>query len=109
VRFRLEQGDDVPGWKMVEKRGYRKWIEDDTVVEAALLTAGMKDDDLHTVKLVSPAQAEKALGKKNYEEVAHLAASVSEGLTIAPAEDKRPAQKLNDPKSQAMAFMRHAK
>jgi hypothetical protein len=109
VRFRLEQGDDVPGWKLVEKRGHRKWVEEDSVIETALTMAGMDDDAMKVVKLVSPAQAEKALGKKKFGEVAHLCASVSEGLTIAPTDDPRPAQTLNSPKAQALAFMKHAR
>lgn len=68
----LEDGEEVPGADLVPKRAYRKW----TVEEAALIARLKKtlgslgkpasDDDVAPRKVISPAEAEKAIGKANF-------------------------------------------
>jgi len=93
----LESGEEIPGWKLVEKRAIRKW-EDEEAADLWLTHKGIDDDDRYTRKLLSPAQAEKALravaprGKKK--DVAlpeELVNKKSSGWNLAPAADTRPA------------------
>lgn len=85
----LEAGKPVPGWKLVPKRALRQWVnEDDT--RAALAELGLSEQDMTVTKLVSPAQAEKVLGKKRPLPEG-LTSAVSSGNTLAPESDPRPA------------------
>lgn len=85
----LEAGKPVPGWKLVPKRALRQWVnEDDT--RKALAEIGLSEQDMTVTKLVSPAQAEKVLGKKRPLPDG-LAVAVSSGNTLAPESDPRPA------------------
>lgn len=83
----LETGQTVPGYKLVEKRPTRRWKNSDELLEWAALE-GLDDDDLYEKKLKSPAQLEKAVGKKNLP--ATLVMSVSTGLSMVSDSDNRP-------------------
>ncbi|BAE51524.1 DUF2800 domain-containing protein [Paramagnetospirillum magneticum] len=85
----LEQGVEIPGWKLVPKRAQRKWADDDLASDA-LLTAGLPILDIYTRKIITPAAADKLLGK-NKDVVKHLVVAESSGTTLAPAGDKRQA------------------
>jgi len=80
----LDNGQVIPGYKLVAKRGTRKWLDEDKA-RVALIEAGLKDPDVTT--LVSPAVAEKKLKKLPD----GLTVSVSSGNTMAPDTDPRPA------------------
>jgi hypothetical protein len=80
----LDNGQVIPGYKLVAKRGTRKWLDEDKA-RAALIEAGLKDPDVTT--LVSPAVAEKKLKRLPD----GLTVSVSSGNTMAPDSDPRPA------------------
>lgn len=59
------QGVTIPGYKLVERTGRRKWAEDD---EAAIITNlrtdyKLSDEDIFVKKLRSPAQIEKVIPK----------------------------------------------
>lgn len=81
----LESGHEIPGYKLVNKKAQRRWSD-----EAAFIAAfeGGYGDELYTKKLISPAQAEKIIGKK---EVKEYWESIDTGLTIAPESDRRKA------------------
>lgn len=87
VQRELEAGNDVPGWKMVLKRPTRKWIRAENVIEWAE-QHGYDHKIWTEPELKSPAQVEKAVGKKNVP--ADLYQLVSSGPTLAPANDPRP-------------------
>jgi len=89
----LRRGDPVPGWKMVEGRAQRRW-DDETTVEKALTRAKIKAADRFTKKLISPAQAEKLLGKEHALLARHIVRPDG-APTLAPANDKRPALDLD--------------
>jgi hypothetical protein len=59
-----ESGVDIPGYQLVEEIGNRAWSVPEEQVAGALALAGLTDDRIYVRKLVSPAQAEKALGAK---------------------------------------------
>jgi hypothetical protein len=74
-------------WKLVNKRGTRKWT-DIKKAEAALRESGI--DPFAPAEVLSPAQAEKALKKVKKELPVDLVVSVSSGSTLAPRDDPRP-------------------
>jgi len=81
----LANGTDVPGWKLVAKRGLRQWALDDAAVMKQLK---VKKDQFYVTEPRSPAQLEKLLRIKV---PPALAPVVSSGTTLAPVSDKRPA------------------
>ena len=78
----LENNVKVPGYKLVAKRGTRQWVNDDAPVK-------LLGDKAYESKLISVAQAEKIIGKKNFP--SDVAVSVSSGSTLAAESDPRPA------------------
>lgn len=78
----LENEVKVPGYKLVAKRGTRQWVDEKKAEE-------LLGDNAYEKKLISVAQAEKLIGKKNFPQ--ELAVSVSTGNTLANEDDPRPA------------------
>lgn len=78
----LENDVKVPGYKLVSKRGTRQWVDEKAAEE-------LLGDKAFEKKLISVAQAEKLIGKKNFP--SELAVSVSTGNTLANEDDPRPA------------------
>jgi hypothetical protein len=87
ARWLLETGVEVPGYKLVAGRASRAWVDEDLAADA-LQARGV---DPYTKKILSPAQAEKALGKAAAKDLGALVVSTPGSPTIAPADDKRPA------------------
>ena len=86
----LEQGLDVPGYKMVEGRSLRRWSNEKEVSKK--LEASLDEDDVWQRKLVTVAQAEKLIGKKAFVELFADDVNRPTGKpTIAPESDKREA------------------
>lgn len=81
---RLNSGHEVKGYKLVEKRAMRKWLDAETVAVHAKSTFGAKA--FHPPELLSPAQLEKIAGKSWVEE---RCAKVSSGLTLVEESDGR--------------------
>jgi hypothetical protein len=88
----LLNGDEVPGYKVVEgKLGNRKWADELKVFDA-LKAAGYTPEDITETKLYSPAAMDKAIGKKRVSELLdELIAREPGRPTVVPATDKRPA------------------
>jgi hypothetical protein len=82
----LERGEKIKGWKLVQKRSTRKWVDEEKAAELA--KKKFKDKAFKT-ELLSPAQFEKAVGDKKFLET-HCS-NVSSGVTVAHESDKRPA------------------
>jgi hypothetical protein len=78
----LENNVRVPGYKLVAKRGTRQWVNEQVAKD-------LLGDKAYESKLISVAQAEKIIGKKNFP--ADVAVSVSSGSTLAAESDPRPA------------------
>lgn len=83
---RARAGQKVPGFKLVQKQGNRKWI-DEARAEASLRAAGV--DPFSEPKLVSPAEAERRL-KKQKVLVKDLAFKPVTGAALVAEGDKRP-------------------
>lgn len=82
-------GEEIPGYKVVEGRGSRKWGES-SHVRAILDDSEFDEDRYLKTELLSPAQLEKSIGKKKVAElVGSLIVSTPGSPTVAPASDKR--------------------
>lgn len=85
----LQNGVDVPGYKLVAKQARRQWV-DAAKIEAWVDAKGIKDA-YEPVTIKSPAQLEKVLKKAKIDFPADMVTSVSSGDTLAPESDPRPA------------------
>ncbi len=88
VLDKLVSGEGFSGYKLVEGRSVRQWADEESAEKALI---GLVDDKAYVPrKIISPAQAEKLLGKKDAGKVADLIVKPSGKPTIAPESDKRP-------------------
>lgn len=90
ARGLLNAGVEVPGFKLVRGKSNRRW-RDEEAAEKALTKAGLKKKERTTSKVLSVAQAEKALKKVDRTLDPGLWEKPEGALTIAPEADKRPA------------------
>ena len=90
VQTKIEKGYKIPGWKLVAKRGTRKWTKEDDVVHW-LDGKGLEAREIYSTEIRSPAQMEKVLKKRKLALPDELVVSVSSGDTLAPESDPRPA------------------
>ncbi|MGJ0578044.1 DUF2800 domain-containing protein [Xenorhabdus bovienii] len=94
----LNAGQSIPGFKLVSgKQGNRAWSNENDV-EEMLKTFRLKQDQIYTQKLISPAQAKTLLKKESPRRWAKLESLIirSDGKpTVAPDSDPRPALDVN--------------
>lgn len=90
IREKLEAGEAVPGWKLVEGRAIRQWKDEAAVVATYEPTLG-KAALFEPPELLSPAKLEKVVGKSKE------AREVMEGLTYKP-EVPRSVARESDPR-----------
>lgn len=83
----LDNGQPVPGYKLVAKRATRQWVDED---KAAKALADLKVEPFEK-KIITPAAAEKLLKKSKLALPDDLVVAVSSGSTMAPESDPRPA------------------
>ena len=86
----LDAGKPVPGFKLVAKRAIRQWGDEDQAL-VAMMNEGIPEEELTTVKVISPAQAEKVLKKHGKQLPADQVVAVSSGSTMVEDSDPRPA------------------
>lgn len=92
----LMNGKEVPGYKVVEGRAARDWVDELKVAER-LRAADYSMEDITKTELLSPAAMEKAIGKKKVAELlTDLVEKKAGAPTIASASDKRPAYSRTD-------------
>lgn len=82
----------LPGYKLVQRTGNRRWRSEMEAL-AALQDAGV--DPYEEPNLISPAQAEKRLGKQKGL-VDPLTERPATGVLLVPDSDKRPALNVGD-------------
>lgn len=85
----IENGGHIPGHKIVEGRMTRKWSDEDAVLEMFKAQRKLKQDDYSPRKLISPAQAEKALPRGS-KILAEIVAEPGKP-TLVDASNKKPA------------------
>jgi len=86
----LLDGGILPNFKLVAGRGQRRWVDADIAEESLIKMLG---DEAYVSKLISPTQAEKALGKAKYGEIVDLIHKPEGRPQLAPDTDPRPAVK----------------
>lgn len=84
------QQEPIPGFKLVATPARRHWT-DEAEARKALVDKGLTEDDAAPRKTISPAQAEKLLGKASVRDLRDLIGSGGKGTTLAPEEDPRDA------------------
>lgn len=96
----LVSGGEIPGYKLVQKIGRRKWIDSDEEVAAFMLMNGFSEDQVRPRKLVTLTETERLLkgAKAGKDMLASLELNYtikeSSGVTMAPASDRREAVTL---------------
>jgi hypothetical protein len=89
----LFDGHGIPGYKLVAGRnGARRW-SDDNEAETTMKSMRLKQDEMYSRKLVTPAQAEKIL-KENPRKWSRLSDQITQNqgkATVVPESYKRPA------------------
>jgi len=81
---RIRNGESIHGWQMVPKRATRKWTDEAAALQA-LTDAGIDKSKLVLTEMVTPAVAEKLLGKDKKAMVDELTTKESSGLTLGRA------------------------
>jgi hypothetical protein len=86
----LLEGGEVPGFKCVEGRSSRGWVDELRVAER-LRAAEYSTEEFTKTELLSPAAMEKAIGKRKVAELLTDHIDRSPGApTVVPETDKRP-------------------
>lgn len=87
----LKAGHAIPGYKLVKKRSTRKWISEEDVIKTLEPKFGKKI--YSDPEVLSPAQMEKMIGKKEGGQtiVETLSETPDTGVVLAQESDKRPA------------------
>ena len=90
--LRLAQiGQPIPGYKVVRGRKHRAWTDEKKALKA-LVKMGLDEDEAAPRKVITPSQAEKAIGGKEGKAVVETLACVPEGEpTLVKVTDSRPA------------------
>jgi hypothetical protein len=93
IHGQLDKGVDVPGFKLVNRYGNRRYCVDEATVEKRCKSKGFGKKQIFETSLLSPAQLEKVVGK---DLIATLVERPHLGTTVVPSDDKREAvQRLN--------------
>ena len=95
AKAKVESGEIIPGWKMVAGRGNRSWDDEEVVAKILKRRFGV-GKAFQPRKVLSPAQAEKLLGKDSYVMKQHVVKKIG-ASTLAPENDKRPAIEIAPP------------
>ncbi len=85
------KGFDVPGWKAVEGRGSRAWVNEDEAIDA-LIESGISKEILFETNALALAKIEKAVGAKEFKTLVGDKVIKTPGKpTLAKKTDKRAA------------------
>jgi hypothetical protein len=92
VTSQLMSGKLFAGFKLVEGRSTRAWVDDE---QAAIMLSELLGNEAFEHKLLSVAKAEKVLGKSKKELIESLSVKPRGSPTLAPDSDKRPSCIIN--------------
>jgi len=87
VTERLNNGEQFEGFKLVAGRSLRQWFKESAT---EIFLVGELGDQAYNKKILSPAQAEKALGKSKKALLDKYIVKPNGKPTLAPESDKRP-------------------
>lgn len=93
VKDSLESGEEFEGFKLVEGRSLRKWADEQEAAETLEQLLGAQ---AYEKKLLTPAKAEKALGKAKKDEIKDIIIKPQGAPTLAPESDKRQAINISE-------------
>lgn len=83
-------GKKWDGWKLVEGRSTRKYLDEEAVANT-LLSGGRTEEDIYTKSLLGITAMEKLLGKKNFGQIlGELIIKPAGKPVLVPEADKRP-------------------
>jgi len=86
------QGKKVQGFKVVEGRSNRRWVDEEKVEHALENIVGLSEEDYTVKKLVGIPAVEKLVGKKIFNEAISTFVELPPGKpALVPESDKRPA------------------
>ena len=90
-----ESGTNIPGYKLVEKIGNRKWAADDEKIIFDLKSKiKLSEEQIFSKKLLSPAQIEKIIGAKRKGEISNMFHNPVTGTNlVSEKKSTRPAVK----------------
>lgn len=83
------------GFKLVAKRAFRKWRDEGKAAATLRTVFELDDNDIFTRKMISPASADKLVGKGDAKQLAPLYVKESSGTVLAPLDDPREAVKAD--------------
>jgi hypothetical protein len=90
----LHAGNIIPGYKLVEgRKGHRKWTSKEEA-EALMKSMRLKQKEMYSFEVISPAVAGKLLEKEHPKKWKKLEAVITQGQgspTVVAESDKRPA------------------
>jgi hypothetical protein len=88
---RIEGGETVSGYKLVAKRGLRKWVNEDAAIEEFLDTGLDAESIFAPREIKSPAQMEKTLKREGFDPkiLETLVSRDSSGVTLVREADER--------------------
>ena len=90
----LEQGVEIPGFKVVEgRKAARKWGSEEQA-QAMLESFRLRQDEMYSMKLITPTKAEELLAKSHpvrWEKLKDLVQQEAGRPLVVPASDKRAA------------------
>ena len=78
----LTDGGVLRGWQMAPKRPTRQWTKEADAVKV-LLDAGIKHEQIYETSIITPAAADKILGKDRKQVLDSVTTKVSSGLTLS--------------------------
>ena len=88
ITTRLKNGEPFEGFKLVNGRSSRKWIDDEEQI-VSTLSEFLTEDEIYKRTMVTAPQAEKLLGKKNGSIINDLVIKSEGAPTLALASDPR--------------------
>jgi hypothetical protein len=84
------QKGEIPGFKLVDKRATRRWLDEEGLITWCKGREVTTPDPFAPPELLSPAQFEKKLDKEGKKEMVKFVESKSSGTVLVPVEDDRP-------------------
>ena len=78
----LEAGGVLRGWQMAPKRPTRQWTDDIKALKV-LLEMGVPEEQIYETSIITPAAADKLLGKDRKQVLDAVTKKVSSGLTLS--------------------------
>lgn len=96
LRQAIDKGKKWPGYKLVEGRSNRMYV-DETQVAEKLIQNGFSEDVIYTKKILAITNMEKAITKIKFSELLNSLIVKPPGKpTLAPESDKRPEYNSNE-------------